>query len=120
MALATPFPASVHASRAQSRPASPGRVRLTRRGKAVVTLGISLLGFALLQGSGALEATASAVAGEPATALVVVAPGENLWSIAERVAPDTDPRSTILAIRELNGIPAGAVLAPGQGIVVPR
>lgn len=124
MALATPFPASARrrprtvADRAEPNRAEP--IRLTRRGKAVVTLGVSLLGFALLQGTGALQAVASAADGGPATATIVVAPGESLWSIAERVAPGSDPRSTILMIEELNGLQPGDGVRAGQGLIVPR
>lgn len=124
MALATPFPASL-ASQASVRRPRPDQhrsapIRLTRRGKVVLTMLGSLALFTVLQGTGALEAAAGAVGGGSATAVVVVQPGESLWAIAERVAPTTDPRSTILLIRELNGLPSGAVPQAGQGLVVPR
>lgn len=35
----------------------------------------------------------------------VVQPGDTLWSIAEQVAPDTDPRVVVDALREANGGP---------------
>ena len=52
----------------------------------------------------------------------VVAPGETLWSIAERYAPGgsegTDPRRYIYDIQQLN--PAAAhTLVPGETIVLP-
>lgn len=136
MALATPFPASFPASFPESFPESPASqtsvrrprpaqvrpapIRLTRRGKLVVTMLGSLALFTVLQGTGALEAAAGAVSRDSGTAVVVVQPGESLWTIAERVAPTTDPRSTILLIRELNGLAPGAVPQAGQGLVVPR
>lgn len=33
----------------------------------------------------------------------VVQPGDTLWSIAERVAPDQDPRPVVDELREING-----------------
>ncbi len=49
---------------------------------------------------------------------VVVHSGDTLWSIAESVAPDADPRAVVDAIQEANGL-AGAGLVPGQVLVLP-
>ncbi|MFC7573277.1 LysM peptidoglycan-binding domain-containing protein [Klenkia terrae] len=49
---------------------------------------------------------------------VVVHSGDTLWSIAEAVAPDTDPRVVVDAIQEANGL-SGAGLVPGQVLVLP-
>ena len=72
------------------------------------------------QWAGAAD-TSGAPAGPaaPATAVVVVQPGDSLWSIAQTVAPGADPRETVLRLRELNGM-ASAVVVPGQSIVVPN
>jgi Tfp pilus assembly protein FimV len=35
----------------------------------------------------------------------VVQPGDTLWSIAERIAPDRDPRPVVDALRRANGGP---------------
>ncbi|MFL6288907.1 MAG: LysM peptidoglycan-binding domain-containing protein [Actinomycetes bacterium] len=48
----------------------------------------------------------------------VVQPGETLWSIAEKVAPNTDPRETVARIVAMNDLPDAAV-AVGQEIYVP-
>ena len=40
-----------------------------------------------------------------------VAPGETLWSIAERVAPDRDPRTVVAGIQRLNRLPTPDVRA---------
>ena len=55
----------------------------------------------------------------PATAPaeVVVAPGETLWNIAERVAPDRDPRGVVDQIRRINHLPSGDVQA-GQTLLL--
>ena len=54
----------------------------------------------------------------PAQRTVVVQPGDTLWSIAQRVRPAADPRETVAAIQDANGIDAGS-LQPGRSIVVP-
>jgi hypothetical protein len=54
----------------------------------------------------------------PSTTKVVrVLPGENLWELAERVAPSSDASAVVERIRELNAID-GAV-QPGQPLTVP-
>ena len=133
MATTTPFPASLPASfrtaaprRAVRRPASPqverrvdAPVRLTRRGKAVVTLGAALACLGLLQVTGGVQAVASGLTAGPATASVVVQQGETLWEIAKRVAPEADPRATVATIRELNSLDRSATVQAGQGLIVP-
>ena len=44
-------------------------------------------------------------------------PGETLWSIAEIVAPDVDPREVIADIQSLNGV--GGAIQPGQQLSIP-
>jgi hypothetical protein len=48
----------------------------------------------------------------------VVRPGDTLWTIARRVAPGRDPRSTIHEIEEANDVSAGSLM-PGQAVSVP-
>ena len=127
MAIAAPFP-SVRATRGGTSAARssaarrPRSLRLTRRGRALLFLcASSLLAGAVIgsgQWAGASDSTGPGDVG-PATAVVVVQPGESLWSIAQAVAPGADPRETVLRLRELNGM-ASAVVVPGQSIVVPR
>ena len=52
-----------------------------------------------------------------APARVVVAPGETLWSIAERVAPDRDPRPVVAGIQRLNDLSTPDVHA-GQTLLL--
>lgn len=100
------------------REARPG-LRLTRRGRlvaAAVTLviaALTLVGVASRVGS----LTGSAPVPASAPSQVVVAPGETLWSIAERVAPRRDPRPVVAQIRRLNGLPSGDVQA-GQTLLL--
>jgi nucleoid-associated protein YgaU len=51
--------------------------------------------------------------------VVVVQPGDTVWSIAEAAAGGADPRAVVDAIAARNGIDAGAVV-PGQSLVIPR
>ena len=62
-------------------------------------------------------------AGEPGSAVQrpthVVAPGETLWSIAERYGPSgSDPRRYIYEVEELNRVNEGS-LRPGDRITLP-
>ena len=98
------------------------RVRLTRRGRAVVS-GMCLLLVLLLA---AMLAPASQAAGPPPTsparsiepAVAVVQPGDTLWSIVARHAPSRDAPGVIEEIRHLNGL-AGNTIHPGQRLILP-
>lgn len=50
---------------------------------------------------------------------VTVHNGETLWQIAERVAPNQDPRDAIQAIVSLNNL-TESTLQPGQRIALPN
>jgi hypothetical protein len=92
-------------------------VRLTRRGVVaswvvgVLTLGV--IAFGLVQGA---SPVAPARAG---TTVVTVMPGESLWSVAEQVNPAVDPRVTIGAVRDLNGLGGTSVVESGTQLMVP-
>lgn len=130
MATTTPFPASFRhapARHAVRRPAAGASVRstqaplrLTRRGKAVITLAGAIACIGLLQVTGGVQAVATGFSDGPATASVVVQQGETLWEIAKRVAPQADPRATVSIIKELNGLSGRASVKAGQELTVPR
>jgi Tfp pilus assembly protein FimV len=52
------------------------------------------------------------------SATVIVQPGDTLWSLAQRAAPEEDPRAVVDAIVDLNDL-AGAELLPGQELHLP-
>ena len=52
------------------------------------------------------------------TAIVRVGAGETIWDVAQRVAPESDPRAVVARIRQLNRI-EGSALQPGQQLRVP-
>jgi len=96
------------------------RLRLTRRGRAVVTalLSLPLIAGALvfaLNGGGAI---ASGQQTHVSFTYATVQSGQSLWSIAEKVAPSADPRDVIAAIVSLNQLHS-AVVTPGQRIAIP-
>ena len=49
---------------------------------------------------------------------VTVQAGDSLWTLAQRIAPDHDPRDVVARIRELNEL-TSAHLQPGQQLVLP-
>lgn len=133
MAVAAPFPTAdvrsidvLRASRSRSAMVGPGgrkaprsAVRLTRRGRVVLGIVLSVPFAAVLMVVGSWSADAETQSsGAPATGVVVVEAGQSLWEIASTVAPESDPRATITAIRDLNGLGSDAVV-PGQALVVP-
>jgi nucleoid-associated protein YgaU len=109
-------PAAVPAATARKAAVSRPRLRLTRRGRVVLVVLPALLAL-----SGALIAAAPGVAeAAPRVAprTVVVGTGDTLWTIAERIAPDTDPRTTVAAIERANGL-ASAQVDAGLALRLP-
>ncbi|MDT0304713.1 LysM peptidoglycan-binding domain-containing protein [Streptomonospora wellingtoniae] len=126
------LPAAVPAPRPApvlSAAAELWKERLTHRGRVVVGAAVSVLATALLAGllldvgTAGASAVGSAPAesalreGEPST--VVVRDGDTLWSIAERVRPGDDPRSTVHEIVRVNGL-SESEIEPGQELVMPE
>jgi hypothetical protein len=92
-------------------------LRLTRRGRLVVlALGLALVFAVGLLFSGVSFASDESV-GYP-TRVVMVAPGDTLWAIADDAAGSGSTRDMVTTISELNGISGGGVQA-GQRLVVP-
>lgn len=93
-------------------------LRLTRRGRVVVTLllvGLVLGLFVVFSGYSA----ATGEAGEPLpTRTVVVDEGDTLWAIASEVAEPGQTREVVHRIQELNSLP-GPELVEGQELAVP-
>lgn len=103
-------------------PATRTRLRMTTRGRRVLAAAVALpvaaaLGFAVLSGGSAL-ATRDAGAVSTAFSTVTVTYGDTLWSIAEAVAPQHDPRDVVDAIVRLNALPGGAIEL-GQSLAIP-
>ncbi|MGI5153276.1 LysM peptidoglycan-binding domain-containing protein [Plantactinospora sp. CA-294935] len=91
------------------------RLRLTRRGRLVVTVLLLLL----VAGLAAILSPASRAADPPRSAeTAVVRPGDTLWSVAERHRPSQRPFAVIDEIRLLNGLDDYTVHA-GQRLILP-
>lgn len=104
----------------QTTAASRPRLRITRRGRAVLAVLIAapLAVAAVVGGVGALGATATSTTGTASFEYVTVAPGESLWQLAQQVAPSADPRDVVADISDLNGLGSG-VIQPGQRLAIP-
>jgi LysM repeat protein len=101
---------------ASTRPA----LRITRRGRIVLAVVLAVPAL-LVSASIALSSMPAAASNESATVdfeYVTVQAGESLWSVAERVAPASDPRDVIADIERLNGLESSAVAA-GQSVAIP-
>lgn len=92
-------------------------VRLTRRGVLagwlVAALSVGLIAFGLAQAFQPLAPQAESVQS------VTVLPGQTLWGIARTTNPTVDPRVTVEAIREANGLARSSPLLPGTELAVP-
>jgi hypothetical protein len=101
-------------------PATQPRLRITRRGRAVlaVLIAVPLAIAAVVGGIGAVGATATSTASTASFEYVSVAPGESLWQLAQEVAPTADPRDVVADITNLNDL-QDATLQPGQRLAIP-
>ena len=122
-ALLEPFP--IDPARPHHHPAGPRRQphpRPARRPARAVFRRRRL--FAALAGLGLVLTVARAGAALEGSSLasprrlphvrtVVVAPGDSLWSLATRLAPQRDPRSVVDAIAHARGT---STLSPGETI----
>lgn len=100
------------------------RVRLTRRGRIVLTaflvcLALAAVGLTAAARAQAASSGTSAAALDRSMTRVVVRPGQTLWSIAVKAAPADDPRAVMQRIVDLNGL-RGTTLQPGQLLWVPK
>ena len=127
MAIAAPFPSvrtqhpvrAQRPSRSRSVAARPAPLRLTRRGRVVLGLVSAAVAFVALAATGPQADAADVTSGGPATATIVVQPGDSVWSIAKSLDPAADPRALMARIRDLNALSDGVVVA-GQALIVPR
>jgi hypothetical protein len=101
-------------------PAPRPRLRITRRGRAVLAalVALPLVAAAVLGGIGAVGATATDTHATTSFDYVTVQPGESLWQLAEQLAPNADPRDVVTDITNLNALSTG-VLQPGQRLAIP-
>ena len=105
------------AAAGRRRPATAGRMRLTRRGRVVVAVVVLLLSVAtavlVVRAAEGLSERLSDRSAVPASApaVVTVRPGDTLWGIARRIAPDRDTRAVVAELQRVNLLPTGEVRA---------
>ena len=120
LAPVVPMP-QVRQMQTQTRPTPPAprTVRLTRRGRVVLTLAFLALALALMVPFGGW-ATATLTGGTPEPVRVVeVQPGDTLYGIAGDLAKPGRVREMVNRIQELNSLPGGQIDV-GQKLAVPR
>lgn len=95
------------------------RLRLTRRGRTVLTtlaaapLVFAALAFALNGGM------ATATVEEGSTSYVTVQAGQSLWQLAEEVAPGEDIREVVAQLLRANALESAEIF-PGQQLALPN
>jgi hypothetical protein len=94
-------------------------LRLTRRGTVVASLAVGLLGGVMLLVAYLSwpAATVPAVPAAVPNSVVTVQPGDTLWSIAQAVAPNRDPRAVVADLQSRNHL-SDVGLSPGQTLKV--
>lgn len=96
------------------------RLRITRRGRGVLAVlgALPIVAGAFVFGLNGGGAVASGESSDVQFQYVTVRAGESLWSLAEDIAPDSDPRDVVSDLLSLNQL-ASAGLEPGQRLAVP-
>lgn len=119
--ISGPIPARIQSAAAAARLPVPSAVRLTPRGRIVVTAAFALLigALSVLLATAAQATRSGSVTPGGRVAKVAVRPGQSLWSLAEAYDPNSDPRVIVQEIQQLNSL-AGGELQPGQLLWVPR
>ena len=109
----------------QSEPRQATAVRnstISNAARRRVSLALAVM-FVLLATSFAIISNQPATATDSQVSVSVqyatVASGESLWAVAERVAPNVDPRDWIDQVIDLNALHGSDVVA-GQRLVVPQ
>jgi hypothetical protein len=99
------------------RVASPATYWRRRVAVAVIAVALVLVmaraGAALGGSTPAAPERHPAHSSQPSAATIVVEPGDSLWTVAERLAPGSDPRPVVDALSEARH---GTVLTPGETI----
>ena len=111
-------------STARTGTADTPQVHVTRRGRALLLMALVavLFGAFSLGRANSQAASTSADPAAPRAAAaeeqITVQPGESLWALARRVAPENDPREVMAQIRRLNELD-GSGLQVGQQLLLP-
>ncbi|BAU31982.1 LysM peptidoglycan-binding domain-containing protein [Microcella alkaliphila] len=112
------FPTIVRSADASSAPVAT-RLRLTRRGRAVITTLVTAPIVALVVALALSGGEATATSGDVVLPVVTVEAGQTLWQLAGSVAPGANPADLVADIITLNGLDSAAVM-PGQTLLLPE
>jgi hypothetical protein len=82
----------------------------------VVTLASSALAPGAVAGDWSADADTGTGSG---TVAVVVAPGDTLWDLAQRHAPDRDPREFVAEVYRINDLPESGLVRAGDRLLLP-
>jgi hypothetical protein len=99
-------------------PVAVGRLRLTRRGRAVLLVVTALVLFLAVSLGRTGSQAATVTESGPGLQQTTVQSGDPLWSIAQRIAPDNDPREVMAQLRRINHL-HGSSLQAGQQLLLP-
>jgi LysM repeat protein len=107
-----------YSSSAYSRQAPSSRLRMTKRGRAVLLTIVAtpLVAAALAFGINAGGATATS-SSSPLQKITVVN-GETLWAVAKQIAPNADPRDVVADLMNVNRL-GSADIYPGEHLSIP-
>lgn len=99
------------------------KLRMTRRGRVVlgVLLAIvvsTIVALSFFAGSSSALASGEQERGSVQFATVAAMPGDSLWTLASRIAPEEDPRDVIADIKLLNRLESSDLLV-GQELAIP-
>jgi LysM repeat protein len=100
------------------------RLRLTRRGRAVIALLVSLpIALALiglsLNGGGATATSVSSASSQSTVTTVTVEAGQSLWAVASVIAPSSPTADVVADLMAINALESASV-QPGQQLIVPE
>jgi hypothetical protein len=109
-----------HAQHHRRTDLEPTTLRLTRRGRMLLTVvSVLIFGAAVLvlglRVTGVLEPGPRFTHTVP----VQVAPGQSLWSIAQSTNPNQDPAIVVEKIANLNNLTTPTDIIPGQTLQIP-
>jgi len=100
------------------------RLRLTRRGRAVIAVLVSLplviwLISASLNGGGATATSESGASAGAVVTTVTVEAGQSLWEVAQVIAPNASTADVVADVMAINALESASV-QPGQQLIVPE
>ena len=98
-----------------------GRIVLNRRGRlarTLVVLSLAIVAASVAGGQAGADTSKGQVVSADSFITVTVAPGDTVWSLANRVVDGGDAGALVASIIEINGLGSGDLVA-GEKIRIP-